>query len=295
MGKIYSNAFSRKAGAFGFGAGNNLSQYLYKLLDKSVPLTKEEQLEIAKKLPEQWAREKLVNCNLRFVFRMITSQEFAGLKLDMEDRFMSAVEGFLIGLDKWKADYNCGILSYCVWWMRATMQNRSRDTPTIRIPENVDVIRNTRNYLRNSGLTDDEIVQGGHLTWDGMERIKHVESLRVHSLDAETTHHQANEIGYGTFCDVIADENAPDPASEAQKGYERKVVSSAIAALTEDERRHVKLRYEDELTYKQIGMAFGCSHEQARIVDYRIRKKLSKFPELKRLFTSTKEWGDWWG
>ena len=284
MKRLYNNNFS-KGGRVVLGreSKDSLSPHLYKLLDNSIPLTKEEQIDIAKKLPAQWAREKLVKCNLRFIYRMVTSSEFAGLKLDMDDKFMSAVEGFLIGLDRWKADYNCGVLSYCVWWVRATMQNRSRETPFIHIPENVDGVRNTRNYLRDMGMTDNDIIDEGELTKEAIERLEQVDNLKLYSLDSNST---PNTPDGANFWEVVADENAPDPSSGIEQEQRNTIVSSAVASLTEDERKHVKLRYEDGLTYKDIGKILGFSHEQARIVDKRIKKKLSKIPELIRLCTA---------
>tara|TARA_R110002110_G_scaffold109096_7_gene272236 strand:+ start:1234 stop:2091 length:858 start_codon:yes stop_codon:yes gene_type:complete len=280
MKRLYKNNFS-KGGRVVLGreSKDSLSPHLYRLLDKSIPLTKEEQLVIAKKLPAQWAREELLMCNLRFIFRMTSSSEFSRLKLGMDDKFMSAVEGFLIGLDKWKPEHNCGVLSYCVWWIRSTIQNRSRETPLIRVPESVDGIRNTRNYLMSRGMTDHDIIEGGDLSQKAVERIKHAESLKISSLDTGSTSRSEDF----NFWDVVADENATDPSAGVEQEQMRATVSSAVAGLAEDERVHVKLRYEDGLTYKQIGKALGFSHEQARIVDDRIRTKLSKLPELIRL------------
>ena len=266
------------------------SSYLSDIISKSVPLTKEEQVEVSHSLPAQWARDKLVTCNLRFIHKFVNANEFAYIKMDFDDKFMCAVEGLLVGIDKYDPQRDCGVLSYCVWWMRSALQNRALMAPTIRLPECINTHRNTRAYFRELGFSDKDMVENGEMKQDELDRLEHAERLDISSLDS--TPHMA-ENG-GNFLDVIPDPKAVDPSRNALRGIIRRMSASSIDCLPEDEREVFRLRYEEGLNYKQIAERMGFSHETARKKDFKSRAKLFRDPELRHLHATANEWGGWW-
>jgi RNA polymerase primary sigma factor len=266
------------------------SSYLSGIISKSVPLSKEEQIEISKSLPAQWAREKLVTCNLRFVYKFVIANEFAYIKMDFDDKFMCAVEGLMVGIDKYDIKKDCGVLSYCVWWMRAALQNRALLTPTIRLPECINAHKNTRAYFRRLGLTDKDMVEAGEIKQDELDKLEHAEKLNVSSLNSIPP---MSEHG-GSYLDVLPDQKAVDPSRNALRGVIKRMIDSSIDCLPEDEQKVFRLRYEEGLNYKQIAERMGFSHETARKKDFKSRAKLCRDPELRHLHATTNEWGGWW-
>ena len=267
------------------------SQYLSTLLAESAPLTKEEQIEIAKSLPAQWAREKLVTCNLRFVYNFVNASEFSYIKMDFDDKFMCAIEGLLVGIDKYDIKKDCGVLSYCVWWMRASLQNRALLVPTIRIPESIYTHKNTRRYFRELGLTDQDMVREGEIKQSHLRKIERAERLNASSLDASPSYLEDG----GSFMEVTPDKTAVDPNRNALRGIIKKMIDTSVSRLPNDEQEVFRLRHEQGLNYKQIAARMGFSHETARKIDFKVRTRLRRDPDLRHLHASANEGGGWWG
>lgn len=89
-----------------------------RMLKTNAPLTKEEEIDCAKRYTEfhdEEAKKKLINANLRLV--IYNAQRFAGRGVAMEDLIQEGNEGLCIAAEKfdYKKDYRFS--TYATWWI----------------------------------------------------------------------------------------------------------------------------------------------------------------------------------
>lgn len=113
---LHSNRFNN-------GESMDLSKY-YEQICKIPMLSKEQEYELFSilKNPDYTqkerddARTKLINANLRFVFKMAKNYSKNDPTL-FEDLISAGNEGLLVGLDKYNPDVKVRFLSYAGWWV----------------------------------------------------------------------------------------------------------------------------------------------------------------------------------
>lgn len=93
----------------------------YKELNKYKPITKEEEDKLIReyKNGSLTAKNKLIECNLRFVFDI--ARRYTGRGVPISDLISDGNVGLIRALDKFDETKNVKFISYAVWWIKQAM------------------------------------------------------------------------------------------------------------------------------------------------------------------------------
>jgi RNA polymerase primary sigma factor len=115
----------------------NLNIY-FKEIKKNKVLTKDEEIELAKRIKngDEEAVKELVNANLRFVVTIAKDYQNQGLSIN--DLVNEGNYGLLKAAKKFDHTMGFRFISYAVWWVRQSIINSlNENARTVRLPTNV--------------------------------------------------------------------------------------------------------------------------------------------------------------
>jgi RNA polymerase primary sigma factor len=120
-----------------FEEENNLSKY-FKEVRKSILLTPEEEVLLAKKISEgnEKAVEDLVNANLKFVIAI--AKEYQNQGLSLADLISEGNYGLIKAATRFDHTRGFRFISYAVWWIKQSIiQSLNDNARIVRLPTNV--------------------------------------------------------------------------------------------------------------------------------------------------------------
>ena len=257
-------------------------------IEKIPLITREEEFELALKAKagDSYARERLVNGNLRFVVSIAKQYQNRGLPLI--DLISEGNIGLLTAIDKFEPEKGYHFISYAVWWIRQSILKAiGEKSRMIRLPMNksADLIQilQAKTNLEKSGMDDvslDDIAREC-----GMDRSDVLEIMQiardVSSLDAPVS--AGEDTSYGDF--IECDKPRPDEVvmSEALKTS----VSRILDTLSEKERGIIKLRFgldnRDAMSLKEVGEIYHLTKERIRQIEKKVLTALAENQEVKEL------------
>ena len=257
-------------------------------IEKIPLITREEEYELALKAKagDSYARERLVNGNLRFVVSIAKQYQNRGLPLI--DLISEGNIGLLTAIDKFEPEKGYHFISYAVWWIRQSILKAiGEKSRMIRLPMNksADLIQilQAKTNLEKSGMDDvslDDIAREC-----GMDRSDVLEIMQiardVSSLDAPVS--AGEDTSYGDF--IECDKPRPDEVvmSEALKTS----VSRILDTLSEKERGIIKLRFgldnRDAMSLKEVGEIYHLTKESIRQIEKKVLTALAENQEVKEL------------
>ena len=247
-------------------------------------LSMEQERKLAKKVEqgEKWAREVLVNANLRLVTSIAKKYQNRGIA--MEDLIQEGTLGLIHAVDKF--DYRRGFRfsTYATHWIRQALgravENQGR---TIRLPshaiESLGKIKRTREMLAtrlNRTPTPAEIALEVGLPVDKVETLLEAETPEPMSLDAPAGD-STTRLG-----DLLPAEDATLPSARVFRRALREEIGRALKQLTPREREVLELRYgltedsEAPMTLEQVGKELHLSRERARQIEAGALQKLRR-------------------
>lgn len=268
---------------------DNSALNLYLRDIEKIPLiTRDEEYELALKAKagDSYARERLVNGNLRFVVSIAKQYQNRGLPLI--DLISEGNIGLLTAIDKFEPEKGYHFISYAVWWIRqAILKAIGEKSRMIRLPMNksADLIQilQAKTNLEKSGMDDvslDDIAREC-----GMDRNDVLEIMQiardVSSLDAPVS--AGEDTSYGDF--IECDKPRPDEVvmTEALKAS----VSRILDTLSEKERGIIKLRFgldnQDAMSLKEVGEIYHLTKERIRQIEKKVLTSLAENQEVKEL------------
>jgi RNA polymerase primary sigma factor len=255
-------------------------------------LTREQERELARRKDEgdEWAKRRLVECNLRLV--MSITRNYVNSGVPLLDLIQEGNLGLMRAVEKF--DYRRGfkLSTYATWWIRQAVTRAIADQGrTIRLPVHVvDQVRRAKRAKRvltqklNRDPLPEEIAAESGIE---LERVHELFDLVEDPLSLETP------VGDGEslYADLLVDENAaqPDDAlAEVRCGVE---LEEALTALDARMRHVVELRFglngHLPQTLEEVGNELGVTRERVRQLESRALRELqSVAPEL-RLYLRT--------
>ena len=255
-------------------------------------LTREEERELARRKDEgdEWAKHRLVECNLRLV--MSITRNYVNSGVPLLDLIQEGNLGLMRAVEKF--DYRRGfkLSTYATWWIRQAVTRAIADQGrTIRLPVHVvDQVRRAKRARRiltqklNRDPLPEEIAAESGI---GVERVHELFDLVEDPVSLETP------VGDGEslYADLLEDENADQPEAvlaELRCGVE---LEEALHSLDDRMRRVVELRFglngHFPQTLEEVGNVLGVTRERVRQLESRALGELqSVAPEL-RLYLRT--------
>jgi RNA polymerase primary sigma factor len=250
-------------------------------------LTPAEERELARRKDEgdEWAKRRLVECNLRLV--MSITRNYVNSGVPLLDLIQEGNLGLMRAVEKF--DYRMGykLSTYATWWIRQSVTRAIADQGrTIRLPVHVvDQVRKmtrARRALtqkRNRDPLPEEIAaESGLELHRGHELLGLVED----PVSLETP------VGDGDsmYADMIEDENSERPddvLAELLRGDE---LQAALGDLNERMRLVLELRFgldgQVPKTLEEVGAELGVTRERVRQLESRALRELHvAAPELR--------------
>jgi RNA polymerase primary sigma factor len=255
-------------------------------------LTPAEERELARRKDEgdEWAKRRLIECNLRLV--MSITRNYVNSGVPLLDLIQEGNLGLIRAVEKF--DYRLGfkLSTYATWWIRQAVTRAIADQGrTIRLP--VHVVDQVRRVMRarriltqqlNRDPLPDEIAAESGID---VKRVNELFDLVEDPVSLETPVGDGDSL-YG---DMLEDENSeqPDAAlAELLRGVE---LQEALASLNDRMRHVLELRFglngQVPKTLEEVGNELGVTRERVRQLESRALRELqSVAPEL-RLYLRT--------
>jgi len=244
-------------------------------------LTAEEERELIKraKKGDIEARNKLINSNLRYIYKM--AKKYSGMGIPISDLINEGVLGLIKAIDKYDLKRRVRLLTYATSWIRqAMMKALTEQSRAIKLNSSIkgklDKVRRAiedyyQKYQREP--SDEELAQ---ITGMSIDEVKEV--LNIYK-------------GQFSIDELIGDDNGrtieetfPDPfeeeIEEKIKKEERinKFMEILERELNERERKiiveYYGLHLKEPKTLEQIGKELGISRERVRQIKERALRKL---------------------
>jgi RNA polymerase primary sigma factor len=250
-------------------------------------LTPAEERELARRKDEgdEWAKRRLIECNLRLV--MSITRNYVNSGVPLLDLIQEGNLGLIRAVEKF--DYRMGfkLSTYATWWIRQAVTRAIADQGrTIRLP--VHVVDQVRRVMRarrvltqklNRDPLPEEIAVESGLE---LKRVRELFDLVEDPVSLETPVGDGDSM-YG---DMLEDENSerPDDAlAELLRGVE---LQEALASLNDRMRHVLELRFglngQIPKTLEEVGNDLGVTRERVRQLESRALRELQAVaPELR--------------
>ena len=257
-------------------------------IEKIPLITREEEYDLALKAKsgDSYARERLVNGNLRFVVSI--AKQFQNRGLPLIDLISEGNIGLLTAIDKFEPEKGYHFISYAVWWIRqAILKAIGEKSRMIRLPMNksADLIQilQARTNLEKNGMDDVSIEEiARECNMDSKDVLEIMQIARdVSSLDAPVN--TGEDTSYGDF--IECDKPRPDEIvmDEALKAS----VARILDTLPEKERGIITLRFgldnREAMSLKEVGEIYHLTKERIRQIEKKVLSNLADIQEVKEL------------
>jgi RNA polymerase primary sigma factor len=250
-------------------------------------LTAAEERELARRKDEgdEWAKRRLIECNLRLV--MSITRNYVNSGVPLLDLIQEGNLGLIRAVEKF--DYRMGfkLSTYATWWIRQAVTRAIADQGrTIRLP--VHVVDQVRRVMRarriltqklNRDPLPEEIAAESGLE---VKRVQELFDLVEDPVSLETPVGDGDSL-YG---DMLEDENSEQPDAALAKLLRGVELQEALASLNERMRHVLELRFglngQIPKTLEEVGAELGVTRERVRQLESRALRELQAVaPELR--------------
>ncbi|MGM0498691.1 MAG: RNA polymerase sigma factor RpoD [Bacillota bacterium] len=272
----------------GVGIEDPVRMYL-KEIGKVDLLTAEEEVELSKRMEqgEEWAKQQLVEANLRLVVSI--AKKYVGRGMLFLDLIQEGNMGLMKAVDKF--DYTKGykFSTYATWWIRQAITRSIADQArTIRVPVHMvetinKLIRVSRQLLQEKGR-EPKAEEIGEEMDISAEKVREIMKIAQEPVSLETPIGEEEDSHLGDF---IEDEDSPAPASAATYILLKEQLDGVLDTLTDREKRVLELRFGIEdgrpRTLEEVGKEFGVTRERIRQIEAKALRKLRHPSRSKKL------------
>jgi len=264
---------------------NILSMYL-KEINRIPLLTRDEENELARKAAagDAYARNRMVESNLRFVVNVAKKYQNQGLPLS--DLINEGNIGLMNAIEKYDVDRGYHFISYAVWWIRqAILKSICEKSRTVRLPLNranelLQIQKMQRKLLHDNGEDANAEEIGHELNLDPqlVEDLLSI-SREMVSLDAPVYGDPTNstvgdfvEDNYRSADDILMNKALKDD------------INQALSILSEKERDIIEMRFglngAIPMSLKEIGELYNLTKERIRQIE---KKAIERMKQPTRL------------
>ena len=260
-----------------------------KEIGKAKLLSKEEELDIAKKMDEgcKTSKKILTVCNLRLVVSI--AKKYTGRGILFLDLIQEGNQGLMRAVDKF--DYTKGykFSTYATWWIRQAITRAIADQArTIRVPvhmvETINKLRKSiRELMQTLGRKPTE-VEIAKYTGFSIQRVQEIIGISQIPLSLETPigDEEGNYLG-----DFVEDQSMESPEAIISKDNIKDGLNTVLSDLTEREARVIRLRFGFDdgksRTLEEVGNLFDVTRERIRQIESKALRKLRHPNRIKKL------------
>ena len=259
----------------------SLEQYFLEI-SKVDLLTAEEEVELAIKIRngDEYAKDKLVLANLRFVISVAKMFQNQGLPLG--DLINEGNVGLIKAAKRFDETRGFKFISYAVWWIRQSIMSAVADqSRVVRLPLNrIGNLTKLHKAYRDLEQeyerkpTTDELAKILEMSSDDVAYILQISSRQV-SMDAPLSNSDENN---STLMDVLHNEDQSMPDGDLINDSLKNDVANALFTLDKREAEIIRLSFgiggDHSATLEEIGQRFNLTRERIRQIKEKALRKL---------------------
>ena len=270
---------------------NVLSIYL-KEINKISLLTRKEEDTYARAAArgEQWAKDKLVQANLRFVVNVAKKYQNQGLPLS--DLISEGNIGLMNAIERFDVDKGYHFISYAVWWIRqAILKAICEKSRMIRLPLNraneLVQIEKVRKEIQGQQGEDAEMKRIAKTLNMTPEHVSDLINISRDLVSLETPVYAEKDSSL--LGDFIEDAGYQHPEHLTIENSLKSDINAVLDTLTEKEAEIIQYRFglngRSPLSLKEIGDRYSLTKERIRQIEKKALKRL-QHPRRSQLLES---------
>jgi len=232
----------------------------FKQVGKHALLTKQEEIDLAKRieLGDSYAREKMINSNLRLAISIAKKYYKSGCS--MEDLIQESNIGLMKAVEKydWRKGYKFS--TYACWWIRqAVTRHIAMNKSTVRVPSHaVSIAKNIQKMIEDyeeefdQTPTTEEICDALNVSKKmAQASLDSIKMRYLVSLDKEINF---SDGGTKTLGDTIPDHNHQSVEDKLDEESLRNLIINSFRFLSDREEQVIRMRFgiTDKLDETQI-------------------------------------------
>lgn len=263
-----------------------MKNYLLEIRKNPI-LTREEErrlLELAKG-GDEYAREKIISSNLRFVVSV--AKTYVNQGLSMEDLVGEGNYGLIQALERFDLAYKNKFITYAVWWIRHYIFQAisAANSGSVRLPTN------KQQMIAKVAKTKERLEQKLHRP-PSQDEIEEELGINVTGLLNSSHNYLSLDASYldegGAPLQEILPDTKYDPGQMAIEDGLTKDIADLLDSIT-DERERTILKYYHGLnmvrsyTLEEIGCYFGISRERVRQIKEKTLARIANNPKYSYL------------
>lgn len=244
-----------------FGTTEILSYFLKDVRKYDVLTTEEEQRLVEEYLKgDKGAKDKLVNCNLRYIYSK--AKDYARNEDEVLDYVNEGVIGLLKGLDNYDASLGIKVMTYVKYHIQREMNYYFKEIRDMVVPSNYSKINSKANRIKRKFYAE----HGYDITTEELKRLLNSEYGIVVADDRDLLDVSISSIDKEVDDDYTLEDNSEynnrtASYNECEKLFEnehsKKLVSSMFNILSDLEidilKRTFKIGYDYEQSDDEIG------------------------------------------
>jgi RNA polymerase primary sigma factor len=255
-----------------FDTEDSIAKY-FKDVRKSVILTPDEEVELAKKIKKGDAKaiEKLVKANLKFVISIAKDYQNQGLPLS--DLISEGNYGLIKAANRFDHKRGFRFISYAVWWIRQSiLQSLNDNARMVRLPAN---IINKLSYLNKEIAKFEHANEREPIYGEIFDKDKEVMTM-LHFPKCVSLNETINEDG-DELIQLIPCEDEEDNIEINSKVKDE--LNKTLDALDEREKEIIECYFginkeHEPMTLEAIGEKYGLTKERIRQIKEKAIRKL---------------------
>ena len=233
----------------------------------STPLAPVEEAELAARIRagDEFARNELVEANLRFVVSV--AKEYQNRGLALVELISAGNVGLITASERFDETKGYKFISYAVWWVRQAILQALMEQSTVRVPVNrldmLSKVSRTYEALQQDGPVPslDKVADTLGFSREKVEQTL-VDNQPIRSLDAPFEDGEER-----CLLDYLSNEEL-NPEDEALGFALREDIDCVLSGLNEREAEVLRLYFgllnAPPLTLDQIGVRFTLTRERVR-------------------------------
>ncbi len=266
---------------------SSLSLYM-KDIERVPLLSRDEEYTLAlrAKNGDSYARNRLLEANLRFVVSIAKQYQNRGLPLS--DLISEGNLGLMTALDKFEPEKGYHFISYAVWWIRQSILKAiGEKSRMIRLPMNraadLAQVMQAKAKMEKDGDNDvsiEDLASECGLSKEDVVELMQI-SREVSSLDAPVG--TDDSASFGDF--IEAENDKPDDVvmEQALKNSVNKILDTLPAR----ERSIIELRFglndKKPMSLKEVGELYNLTKERIRQIEKKVLIQLSEDKDVQDL------------
>jgi RNA polymerase primary sigma factor len=269
---------------------DTLALYLREL-DNFVPISREEEDEIAQKAisGDIQAREKLIKSNLRFVVNI--AKRYQGKGLHLNDLISEGNLGLVTAVEHFDPSKGYHFITYAVWWIRQAIlkaiydKSRMIRLPVNRVAELIQIERAGKSEAIHP-KTEEEIKQVAsqlQIPEKDIRLLLRISRVPV-SLDMPLDN---GEPDSPSMVENLRDNGTPAPDETAIRRSMVDDIEQSLAGLSDREasviRYHYGINGMAQMSLREVGSCLGITKERARQLEKKALKRLGNMNTTARL------------